>query len=173
MISDYPMDMVSDENARPSSVNRRQSNLMLLTGSRAADIKEREATVGAVKPEMDPFWEARSRSKTEKLMHNAVTEGFKTRAVSRLHESTTAFSASTRVKAYDEKIEGNRGADRVPKVREGSNVSTLKLLLTGLGPTPAIIQFYHIPHSQFLLHPFIHPAFASNCCIQAQARQFA
>ena len=93
---------------------------------------------GSIKPETDPFWGARNKLKTKKLMQNAVTEGFKARAVSRLHESTTAFSASTRLKAYDEIVDDYRRTDKVPKVREESNVSALKVA-SASGPTPLII----------------------------------
>ena len=102
-----------DENADPSSMNRRQSNLMLLTHSRKSDIIKREMMKGEIKPEKDPFWEERNKSKSKKLMQNPITEGFKARAVSRLHESTTAFSASTRVKA-NETVDNFVGADKVP-----------------------------------------------------------
>jgi predicted glutamine amidotransferase len=137
-IDNFQIIEAQDENAEPSSVNRRLSNLMLLTHSRKADMVERKATQGAVKPEMDPFWEARNKSKTNRLMHNAVTEGIRSRAVSRLHENTTTFSASTRLKAYDEKVEDHRGTGKVPKVREESNVSALKVA-SASGPTPLII----------------------------------
>lgn len=120
-----------DENARPM-VNQRQSNLMLMTQSRKAEIVEREKSVGMIKPETDPFWSARLASKTDKLMHNSVTEGFRKKAISRLQDSTTAFAASTRVKAYDEKIEDNRGD--IPKVREESNVSLSALKSQGQPP---------------------------------------
>ena len=101
---------------------------MLLTHSRKSDIIKREMMKGEIKPEKDPFWEERNKSKSKKLMQNPITEGFKARAVSRLHESTTAFSASTRLKAYnDETVDDYSWSRQSSQVREESNVSALKV----------------------------------------------
>ena len=114
------MEAINDENCAPEVNKRRESNLMLLTKSRRADIAELQETLHAVKPEQDPFWEARGKERTEKLVHNSVTEAIKARAKSRLYESTTAHKASTRVKAYDEK------PCTIPKeIPEANNQSTV------------------------------------------------
>lgn len=118
--STLTMEMVNDENCAPEENGYRESNLMLLTKSRRADIAELQETLHTVKPEQDPFWEARGKERTEKLVHNSVTEAIKARAKSRLYESTTAHKASTRVKAYDEKEYAGRR-----EIPEASNESTV------------------------------------------------
>ena len=113
---------LNDENYAPEVNGPRESNLMLLTKSRRADIAELKETLGSVKPEQDPFWEARGKQRTEKLVHNSVTESIKARARSRLYESTTAHKASTRVKAFDEKEYTYK--KEIPEASNNSTVSS-------------------------------------------------
>ena len=111
---------------------------MLLTKSRRADIAELKETLGSVKPEQDPFWEARGKERAEKLVRNSVTESIKARARSRLYETTTAHKASTRVKAFDEKEDNYRR--EIPEASSDSTVSpcfgaNLWAFVNSIGPT--------------------------------------
>jgi hypothetical protein len=112
----------NDENCAPVANRGPNSNLMLLTQSRKADMQELQETFGAVKPEQDPFWEARGKAHKEKLVHNSVTESIKAKAVSKLFESTMASKASTRVKAYDEVTHDKK--KEVPMANGNSTVSS-------------------------------------------------
>jgi hypothetical protein len=78
------------------------SNLMVLTQAAKTRVEDRKNAEGVIKPENDPFWNARSVEKDERLAHNPTTVAIRAQAVSKLLQPTSAYLNGARKKAEEE-----------------------------------------------------------------------
>jgi hypothetical protein len=101
-----------------------QSNLLMLTKSVKCREDTRKVMEGAIKPENDPFWNARCADKDERMASNPASVAIRAQATSKLLQPTAAYLHGARKKAEEELKEREKEARE--KASQGPRVKIIE-----------------------------------------------